>query len=316
LPASLDISGLEQLDLQGERVLVTGASGFIGAQLCRLLLALGAQVHGCWRHNPTPPGVIPWRADLAQPGAAAGLVDQARPALVYHLAAPVDLSRQPQAYEALRPGILDATHHLAQACLASDIRLVSAGTCEEYGAQQAPFSETSLPLPVSAYSCLKLAASQWLLAMQRVAGLRVTVLRPFLTYGPGQAPRRLVPMAVQKAVAGEILEITDGRQTRELNHVSDVARGIARAAAPQALGCLLNIGGGPELSVSELASTIYRLAGADPGLVRRGRLPRRAGEVERFYGDHARARRLLGHHPRVELQDGLLQTIEHARNHA
>ncbi len=296
-------------------VLVTGAGGFIGRALCRLLLVAGAEVHGTVRSRPAPEGVRAHRVELTDATAVLALVETLRPSLVFHLASPVDLSRDPAAFEALRPGILDATHHVARACLATGARLVSAGTCEEYGQQRAPYAEPMQAMPVSAYSSLKLAATQWLLCLHRVAGLEVTVVRPFLCYGPGQPAGRLVPSAVAAALSSRPFPMTDGRQTRELNYVEDVARGVLAAASPEAVGRVINIGGGPEISVLELATTIYRLAGSDPALVQPGALPRRGGEVERFCGDHELARRLLGHRPRWSLEQGLAATIDHARKH-
>lgn len=296
-------------------VLVTGAGGFLGSWLCRLLLEQGAEVHGTVRGRPAPVGVHSHPVDLERPDAVRACLAGLRPGTVFHLAAPVSLSRAPGAYAALRPGILDATHHLAQACLAHDARLVAAGTCEEYGAQRAPFAEHTPAMPVSAYSALKLAATEWLLTLHRIAGLRVTVVRPFLTYGPGQAPERLIAAAIRAALTKTPLSITDGRQTREVNWVGDVVRGIAAAATPSAIGRIVNIGGGPERSVHALATAVFDLVGADPGLVRCGDLSRRAGEVDRFCGDHRLARELLGHSPAVSLEDGLRATIDHARTH-
>ena len=301
--------------LAGEVVLVTGAGGFLGRHLCRLLHERGAVVHGTVRNSSPPPDVDAQRVELSDASAVADCFDTVRPSMVFHLAAPVDLDRDPAMFDRLRPGILDATHNVAQACLTHRARLVAAGTCEEYGVQVAPFSESMEPRPVSAYSCLKLAATQWLSTLHRVADLQATVVRPFLTYGPGQAPARLIPSAVAAAIAKRPFDITDGRQTREVNFVDDVVRGILAAAAPHAVGEVINIGGGPELSVRRLATLIFELAEADPGLVRVGTLPRRGGEVARFYGDHRLAASLLGHRPRVSLEQGLRATIHDARTH-
>jgi nucleoside-diphosphate-sugar epimerase len=314
LVTSSSAASLEHL--AGTTALVTGAGGFLGQHLCALLTASGAEVHGTWRSHPAPEGIVAHRLDLTEPEAVQACFERVRPTLVFHLASPVDLSRDPGAFPSLRAGILDATHHVAQGCIGHGARLVAAGTCEEYGAQLAPFAEAMPAMPVSAYSCLKLAATQWLLTLGRVAALEATVVRPFLSYGPGQRSARLIPTAIRAALAGEPFAITDGRQTREVNYVADVVRGIAAAAAPSARGLVINIGGGPEIAVGDLTRRIFEAAGADPGLVRAGALARRGGEVERFFGDHALALGLLGHRPRASLDEGLRITIEHWREHA
>jgi nucleoside-diphosphate-sugar epimerase len=260
-----------------------------------------------------PLGVEPWPLDLADAGAVRRCLLAVRPGLVFHLGAPVDLDRDPSAFARLRPGILDATHNVAAACLPHGVRLVAAGTCEEYGAAEAPFSEATRPQPVSAYSCLKLAATEWLLALHRTAGLRVTAVRPFLTYGPGQPPGRLVPSAVAAALTGQPFALTDGRQTREVNFADDMVESLLLAARPEAEGRLLNLGGGPEVPVRDLVARIFDLVGADAALVRVGALPRREGEVARFCGDHRAARALLGDLSRVDLDEGLRRTIAWAR---
>ncbi len=300
----------------GRVVLVTGAGGFLGWHLCHLLAARGAQVHGIVRDSPAPPVITPHRVDMTRYGDWQRVFHSVRPELVFHLAAPVDLDRSCRAFSRLRAGILDATHHVALTCLDAGTRMVHASTCEVYGTHSPPFSEDLPPLPVSAYSALKASASSWLLTLHRLHGLRVTIVRPFLTYGPGQRAGPLVANAVRAALARTPLNITSGGHTREFNYVADTVAGIASAASVRAVGRVVNIGGGPELRVQDMAREVFSLAGADPGLVRVGALPRRKGEPERFFGDHSLARRLLGHEPRVDLHQGLMLTIQAARRRA
>ena len=108
--------------------------------------------------------------------------------------------------------------------------------------------------------------------------------------------------------------MTAGLQTREVNYVDDIATGLLRAVTiPAAHGRIVNIGGGEELRVVDLARRIMEFAGAPPDLLQPGALPSRAGEVPRFCSDPTRCRTLLGHVPVVSLDEGLRRTIAHAR---
>ncbi|MCK6521159.1 NAD(P)-dependent oxidoreductase [Myxococcota bacterium] len=295
--------------LRADRALVTGASGLIGAALTRRLLAEGLDVLGVSRGAPIPEGARALALDLSVPGAFTQLLDAERPPLIFHLACPVDNRRDAALIPVFERELTRPHAELTAACLRLGARLVVVGTCEEYGDGEAPFREDQPARPVSPYSAAKALTTARTLTLCRDAGLRAAVARPFLTYGPGDRSARLVPTALAAALAGAPFPMTDGAQTRELNHVEDIAEGVARCAAEEAQGEILNIGGGEELPVVELVRAVYRAAGADPELIRVGALPRRAGEVTRFCGDHHKARALLGHRPKIPLSVGLAALV-------
>lgn len=291
------------------RVLVTGAGGFLGAHLCRLLLDRGFEVHGAFRVRPPPQGVRSWRRDLREADAVEALFEESTPELVFHLASAVDLARDADAFAQRLDDVTLPTDRVARACLRRGLRLVAAGTCEEYGDGQAPFSEAQAPRPVSPYSAAKAAAGQWVMALCRTAGLRATWVRPFLSYGPGQRPASLMAAAMQAARRRAPLPMTDGRQTRELLYAEDMARALLLSANDAAIGQVVNLCGGPELSVYAIACAVFERLGAPTSLIVRGALARRPGEVERFCGDPSLCRSLLGFFPEIELGEGIDRTL-------
>lgn len=298
------------------RVLVTGAGGLLGRALCRRLAARGVPVVAAIRSRPAPPGVPALAGEL--PEAAGELVREARPDVVVHLAAPVDLGRDPALRASLWPGIVAATEAVARACSAAGVRLVHAGTCEEYGAIPAPMAEDDAPAPVCPYGELKLEATRRVVRRAREGRLRAVVLRPFRVYGP-EARGGLVAEAAAAAVAGRPLAMSDGGQVREWNEVGAVAEGIARVAldpeAPED-GAVFNLGGGPRATAAEVALRLFALAGRDPGLVRRGARPRRPGEPAALWGDHRRYRARWGRLPDPGLEAGLARVLAAVREGA
>lgn len=296
------------------QVLVTGSSGFIGQAVCREFLGAGATVHGARRSRPSPPGVHDHVFELNQPESFDRICQEVGPDLIVHLASPVDPERNPTDPDTIQNAILSGTTHIAKRCAQERIRLVITGTCEEYGDGPAPFDESQVPQPVSPYSQAKAESTRAVMAMVENDGLQATVLRPFLTYGPGQTSNRLIPTAIRAALGNAAFPMTDGEQTREFTHIEDMARGIVSTCVPATLGRILNLGSGDEHRVRDVVQRIFELCGSDPNLVQYGAIDRRVGENPRFVGNHSQARFLLDFSPSIPLDSGLRDTIEFWRS--
>jgi nucleoside-diphosphate-sugar epimerase len=299
------------------RILVTGGAGFIGRHLVRALVARGDQLAVAGRRPATalPPGALPEGVryesiDLSVPGAAASLLGRLRPEIVFHLASAVDVRRDLDAVDEQVRSTQMAAVHVARGCLENGVaRLVHVGTCEEYGNGPAPFHESQDPSPVSPYSAAKVAATAFVRMLATSFGLPAVVVRPFLTYGPGQGTNQMIPALISSALDGRDFPMTGGEQTREFNFVDDIVAGLLLAmAAPGAVGQIVNLGCGEPRRIRDVAARVLELMG-DPVRAEFGKLPYRPGETWQFYCSNERARALLGWSPRVPLDEGLRRTI-------
>jgi dTDP-glucose 4,6-dehydratase len=304
-------------------VLVTGAGGFIGSHLVERLVHDGDSVRAFVRYNSRNDrgllevidaealeSVDVFVGDLTNPEAVAGAV--AGIDRVYHLGAliPIPYSyRHPREYVAAN---VEGTLNVLEAARRADVgRLVQVSTSEVYGtAQIVPIPETHPLHPQSPYAASKVASDQLALAFHRSFDLPVVLARPFNTYGPRQSARAVVPTIISQALGRGGVELGALTPTRDLTYVADTARGLAACGTADAIGEVLNLGTGTEISIGELANTILALMGRDvPVVTSAERLRPEASEVERLVADVQLAKKVLAWRPAVSLEEGLRQTI-------
>lgn len=291
--------------LGGQRCLVTGGAGFIGARVVERLRAVEAEVVVLGEPRA---GDADLAADLADASATAVAVRAVRPDMVFHLAAQSRLAAGGEA-AAWAVNVTGTANLLA--ALPENAGLVFVSSAEVYGAAAAPFSEGLTPQPVSAYGISKLAA-ELLVRLASDRGRRAAIVRPGVVYGPGQAPVMLVPEIIAAALRQQPLRTTAGRQRRDLVFVEDVADGIMRAAGAVTDDCpVFNLGTGVAPAVAEVVAEIRRLTGHTAGWTTD--LPYRAGEQMDYRLDPALASGQLGWRPRTGWQDGLALTVAAAR---
>ena len=198
-------------------------------------------------------------------------------------------------------------------------RVIHTSTSEVYGtAQYVPIDERHPLVGQSPYSASKIAADQIAESFHRAYGLPVTTVRPFNTYGPRQSARAVIPSIVSQAIAADRILLGATHPTRDLVFVKDTVRGfIALASCEAAVGQVVNLGSGREVSVRELAEKIVALVGRPVELVFDAtRLRPDKSEVDRLLADNRKARELAGWSPEVSLEDGLRATIDWIGDHA
>jgi nucleoside-diphosphate-sugar epimerase len=301
-------------------VLVTGADGFIGSHLTRRLVAEGADVHVLTSEVSS---VFPQRivdlhgsitvheGNLMDRGAMDSIARASRPKYIFHLAAYTHVGKSWQRVDECIQANIQGTVNLLQALADTGYeRFVNTGTSEIYGDIDVPFREDAIVNPISPYSVSKYAAERFCRLFHRAYGWPIVLLRPFNAYGPSQSPDRVIPEIIVRGLRKDELAMTQGVQTREFNYVEDLAEGFILAATTQGVeGEIFNIGGGEEITMREVATTILDLMG-NPIEPKFGALPERPTEIMRMYCDSSKARERLGWAPKHSLRDGIAKTIE------
>jgi NAD dependent epimerase/dehydratase len=307
---------------QNKKVLVTGAGGFIGSHLTERLVELGASARALVHYNsagawgwldasPVKDEVEVILGDICDRDSMARAVEGVE--IIFHLAALIAI---PYSYHAplsyIRTNVEGTLNVLQSAKSAGAELVVHTSTSEVYGtARTVPISEEHPLQGQSPYSASKIGADKMAEALHRSFNLPVITVRPFNTYGPRQSARAVIPTIITQALTRDAIRLGNLDPTRDLNYVTDTAEGFIRAAeSPAALGQVINIGTGLEISIGELARRILKMLGKDlPIICEDQRVRPDKSEVERLCADNSRARELLGWEPRVSLEEGLQRTI-------
>lgn len=287
---------------QGKRVLVTGASGFLGQHLCAALLRSGAVVHATSRQPPTNIGYITWhRVNLSDRVAVGNIVAATAPAIVFHFSslanARRDLSLVVPTFEA---EVLSTLNLLLALHGRSVERLVLAASSEE------PADDD---VPSSPYAAAKATSRAYARMFHTLYDMPAILVRIFMSYGPGQPDWKLIPYVLRCLREGHSPQVASSDRAIDWIYVSDVVEGVlAVAAASAAVGRTVDVGSGQVATIRELAETIRRLTGSDvpieyvAGTARTNEVERRA--------NLAQMKQLCRWQPQVTLEQGLRHTID------
>ncbi len=311
------------MNWNGKRVLVTGGEGFIGSHLTERLAQEGARVRVLGLYNPF--GRYGWLdpavhddvellpGDIRDSERVANAVDGCD--VVFHLAALIGIPYSYVAPESYVQVNVQGTINVATACRRHEVaRLVHTSTSETYGtAITAPINEDHPLQPQSPYSASKIGGDMMALSFFHAFDLPVAVVRPFNTYGPRQSTRAVIPTILSQLHKGASeIHLGATSPTRDFNYVDDTVAGfLAVAGCDRALGQVVNVGSGREISIGDLVRLLVEITGTDASVVTDDdRLRPQGSEVERLLCDNTRAREWAGWAPQVSLEDGLRRTSD------
>jgi len=302
------------------RILVTGATGFIGSRLVeRLTEQSGHDLYSMQRYVTGryvlggDHRVKTVFCDLRDNFAVRCAMREVQPEVVFHLAALSAVSYSYDHPNEVLDTNLNGTVNLAESCLREVPhfkQFLFASTSETYGNSDGPRSEDTPQFPNSPYSVSKLAAEKYILYMYDAYKFPCTVLRPFNTYGRRDNTHFMVERMLVQMLRGDTVKLGDPTPERDLIYVEDhVDAYLSCFNHPKALGQSFNFGTGEKITVRAVAEKMAALTGFK-GQILWDTIPRRPLDIHVLYGDSKKAKSVLGWTPKFSLDEGLKLTME------
>jgi len=286
--------------------MVTGATGFLGSHLMRRLDKVGAQVHGVSRATQTSGNIKIrwWQGSFEDLSTARHLMECIKPDIIFHLSGHVTASPKIEhVIPTFRSLLMSTVHLLSVANDRGCRRIVLAGSLTE------PAGTRTDEAPGSPYATAKWASNAYARMFNALYRTPVVILRPFMTYGPGQEEQKIIPQVIQSLLRGEKPRLSSGQWEADWIYVQDVIDGLLAAAwKPGVEGCSLDLGSGTLVSMQDIVRKIVELSGLsiEPDY---GALSDRPLEWARV-ADIAQTYSKLGWQPYTSLADGLKLTIQ------
>src|SRR5713101_3751232 len=293
--------------LSRQRILVTGANGFIGSHLCLRLCQEGAEVHAVYRsRRPADLGDQRWwRADLADLEEVRKIVGQARPEVIFHLASHVKgAPGLEHVLPTFQSNLQSTVNLLTVAAETTRPRVVLTGSLAE------PEAENGEQFPSAPYAATKWACTGYARMFHALYKLPTVIARVFMVYGPAQVDlTKLIPYVTLSLLQGKSPKISSGDRLVDWIYVSDVVNGfLALAQASDVDGATLDLGSGSLVSIREIVQQLAMSIGNGVKL-EFGALPDRPLEPTRI-AKTAETFARIGWKPQVSLQDGLERTVD------
>lgn len=312
----------------GQKVLVTGAGGFIGSHLVELLIEKGYDVRAFVHYNANSnwynlekinkqalDAVEVVMGDIADPFSVDNAVKGCEK--VFHLAALIGI---PYSYVAPASYVstnVNGTLNVLEACRKHNVsRMLHTSTSETYGtAQYVPIDEKHPLVGQSPYSASKIAADKLAESYWLSFKTPVTIVRPFNTYGPRQSMRAIIPTIIVQALSNGRLKLGSLDPVRDLTFATDTARGfLAASTSERVVGELVNLGVGKGVTIGGLVDMIGELLGKElPVETEQQRVRPAASEVMELISNNSKALELMSWEPEVSLKQGLQHTIDFIR---
>ncbi len=301
-----------------ERTLVTGASGFIGANLVRRLLGKGHEVHAfvcdkenMWRLKDVSDKVQTHVVDLTNAGRVDEAVRAIQPQNVYHLATYGGYPRETDMTKTFLTNVVGSLNLFTALEQVGSVRhVVSSGTSSEYGLKSEPMRENDILAPNTPYGVAKAAQTHLAQYFSKQRNFPITTLRLLSVYGPFEAKGRLVGDIMRALVLSTSVKLSSPNPKRDFIFVDDVTDAMLAIGARADLGGhVFNIGSGQERSVGEVVESAMNTLNIHVPVEWGAIVNTRTFETTRWVADISKAKELFAWEPRRSLEEGIKKTF-------
>jgi UDP-glucose 4-epimerase len=295
-----------------KRAVVTGATGFVGANVARGLLDRGCEVHllvrpghQSWRLEGIQSRVRVHEANLTDGPRVATVFNEVRPDWVFHLAAHGAYSNQTDTRQMVATNLLATIEVLSAALAVGFESFVAAGSSSEYGLKDHAPTEDEVLEPNSDYAVTKAAATLYCSHVGRQSGANITTLRLYSTYGPWEEPARFIPALAAHGLSGSWPPLASPNTARDFVYVDDVVDAFILAAAHGRRwpGAIFNIGAGSMTTLGAAVDAARRILSIE-AQPKWNTMDDRSWDTTIWLSDSRRARATLGWEPRYTFEQG------------
>jgi nucleoside-diphosphate-sugar epimerase len=298
--------------MKTKRIMITGATGFVGANLAYRLLHDGHDVHLLVRENHTPWRIKSIRSEMHLHGVDLGnietltnVVRRIQPDWVFHLAAYGSYPLETDLYKMVQTNVI-GTVNLVEACMKVGFEtFINTGSSSEYGFKDHAPSEKEWLEPNSHYAVTKASATLFCRYTAQFKNVHLVTLRLYSVYGPYEEPTRLIPTLILRGLRGELPPLVNPNVAHDFIYIDDVIEAyiLAASVSGQEPGAIYNVGTGVQTSMGEVVRTAQQVLQFDvePNW---GSMPNRPWDMHVWVADNRKIREELGWYPKYNFEQG------------